>query len=125
MPTARELVAYLDGRKAGTFLQESTGNTVFVYDRDYRSDPLSTPLSLSMSKAVERHNKRKVLPWLTGLIPDNDAARSAIARRFDVNPRNPFAILEHTGSDAPGAVQLLPPGEASTGTDATGTRERL
>ncbi|PPF30971.1 type II toxin-antitoxin system HipA family toxin [Rathayibacter tritici] len=126
MPAARELVAYLDGRRAGTFLQESTGNTVFVYDEEYRRDPLSTPLSLSMSTAVERHNKRKVLPWLNGLITDNDAARSAIAQRFDVNPKNPFAILEHTGADTPGAVQLLPPGKGSTDADSDRTAvERL
>ncbi|AZZ50635.1 HipA domain-containing protein [Rathayibacter festucae] len=121
MAVPRELVAYLDGRRAGTFLQENTGDTVFVYDDEYRRDPLSTPLSLSMSKAVKRHGKRQVLPWLNGLLPDNDAARSAIAQRFDVNPRNPFAILEHTGSDAPGAVQLLPPGEESTDADSDRT----
>ncbi|MDY0913432.1 HipA domain-containing protein [Rathayibacter festucae] len=121
MAAARELVAYLDGRRAGAFLQETTGNTVFVYDNEYRRDPLSTPLSLSMSKAVERHGKRRVLPWLNGLLPDNDAARSAIAQRFDVNPKNPFAILEHTGADAPGAVQLLPPGEGSTDADSDRT----
>ena len=117
MPAARELVAYLDGRRAGRFLQENTGDTVFVYDDEYRRDPLSTPLSLSMSTAVERHSKRKVLPWLNGLLPDNNAARSAVAQRFDVNPKNPFAILEHTGADTPGAVQLLPPGEESTDAD--------
>ena len=108
MAADRELIAFLDGRRAGLFRQDSRGNVTFVYDEDYLRDPSSTPLSLSMGKAVARHPKRAALPWLDGLIPDNVAARRAIADRFGVSSKNPFAILEHTGADAPGAIQLVP-----------------
>jgi serine/threonine-protein kinase HipA len=78
-----------------------------------------------MAKSVARHPKRIALPWLNGLIPDSDAARSAIASRYGVSPRNPFTILEHTGSDAPGAVRLLPPEDLSSSRGDRGSIESL
>lgn len=115
MAANHELVAYLDGRHIGRFRQSGAGNLTFEYDEAYQRDPFSTPLSLSMSKVRAHHPRRSALPWLEGLIPDNAAARAAIAARFGVSPRNPFAILEHTGADAPGAIQLLPPGRPARG----------
>lgn len=110
--TDRELYAYLDGQLAGRFVQSSSGNITFTYDPEYRAAADATPVSLSMPVATAVHKKRAALPWLEGLLPDSDEALRALSRRFQTSARNPFALLEHIGADAAGAVQLLPPGHS-------------
>lgn len=104
----RDLHVYLDGELCGHLEQTSSGNLTFTYDDSYRAGRNPTPLSLSMPLAVKVHKKRSVSPFLRGLLPDSEEALRAIGRRFSVSPRNPFAILEHIGSDVAGAVQISP-----------------
>lgn len=110
----RQLEVYLDGQHCGTLSQTSTGNSGFTYDNNYRVGPGATPLSLSIPLSAVSHRKRTVLPFFQGLLPDNSLALEAIARRFEVSARNPFALLEHVGSDVAGALQVLPPGVLPT-----------
>ncbi|MDR1710341.1 MAG: type II toxin-antitoxin system HipA family toxin [Propionibacteriaceae bacterium] len=108
------LLVYLDGRHCGEIRQSTKGNLSFHYDESYRASPDATPLSLSLPLVQPDHPKRAVLPFLDGLLTDNEAARAAIARNHGVNPNNPFAILAHVGADVAGALQILPPDEVST-----------
>lgn len=110
----RQLEVYLDGQHCGTLSQTSTGNSGFTYENAYRIHPGATPLSLSIPLSAVSHRKRTVLPFFQGLLPDNSLALEAIARRFEVSARNPFALLEHVGSDVAGALQVLPPGVLPT-----------
>ena len=112
--TASELAVYLDGIPTGMLTQSAAGNVSFTYDADYRDRHDATPLSLAMPLSASTHRKRVVLPWLQGLLPDNDEALRAIGRRFGAAPGNPFALLEHIGADAAGAVQILPPAELAS-----------
>lgn len=119
----RDLDVYIDGRACGRLSQTSTGNLTFTYDEAYRQDEDATPLSLSMPLAAAVHKKRAVLPYLQGLLPDSKTALSAIARRYTVSPNNPFALLEHIGPDAAGAVQIVPRGAGAT--DAVRSRNQV
>lgn len=83
---------YMDGVRAGTVTMTGSGGLSFAYDERYRTTPGATPLSLSMPKAVARHRQRAVLPFLQGLLPDNDQALGAIAATYQVSPRSPFAL---------------------------------
>lgn len=103
----------MDGVLCGLLTQTSGGDVRFTYDDDYRRKVDATPLSLSMPLALSEHRKRVVLPFLDGLIPDNEYARRAIAQRYGVSSKNPFALLSHTGSDVAGALQILQPGVLS------------
>lgn len=114
-----DLVIYLDGVRCGVATQNATGNTTFEYDQTYRHAQ-NTQLSLSMPLAAKTHKKRALLPFLQGLLPDSEDALTAIARRYAVSPKSPFALLAHIGSDVAGAVQIVAQGETST--DATSTR---
>lgn len=114
--TGRYLDVHLDGRLCGTLTQSNDGNVTFEYDGAYRASGDATPLSLSMPLAAAVHKKRAVLPYLNGLLPDSEEALRAIARRYSVSANNPFALLEHIGVDAAGAIQLVPPG--GTASDA-------
>lgn len=115
-----ELVMYLDGERCGTVEQAQTGNITFTYDEAYRLRPGATPVSLSMPLAAATHKKRAILPFLQGLLPDSEGALNAMARRYAVSSRSPFALLKHVGADVAGAVQILPPEVESS--DAVGHR---
>ncbi|WP_163544337.1 HipA domain-containing protein [Occultella kanbiaonis] len=110
----RNLAVHMDGTPAGTMTLTGSGNLTFTYDEDYRRDPAATPLSLSMPKATTRHRQRAVLPFIAGLLPDNEQALGSLAATYQVSATSPFAILEHVGSDVAGALQILPPGQPST-----------
>lgn len=60
-----------------------------------------------------RHKNKPVRAFLQGLLPDSPGRLAELAREYRVGASNPFALLSHIGRDAAGAVQLLPPGEAS------------
>ena len=102
------LNVYLDGILAGRLAQASGGALSFSYDDLYLTRRVPTPLSLSMPLSGSRHSNRVVAAWLEGLLPDNLCVREEWGRRFEVSPRNPFALLRHVGRDAAGAVQVLP-----------------
>jgi len=102
------LNVYLDGILAGRLAQASGGALSFSYDDLFLTRRVPTPLSLSMPLSGSRHSNRVVAAWLEGLLPDNLGVREEWGRRFEVSPRNPFALLRHVGRDAAGAVQVLP-----------------
>lgn len=121
--TGRSLDVYLDGRLCGWVTQTSSGNLTFEYDGAYRNSGDATPLSLSMPLTGSVHRRRAVLAYLQGLLPDSDEALRAIARRYSVSANNPFALLEHIGIDAAGAIQLVPSGGVAS--DAVLERTRV
>ncbi len=108
-----ELFTYLDGEAIGVVEQSVGGALSFTYDGDYRSRHDATPLSLSMPLVRARHKNKPVRAFLQGLLPDSPGRLAELAREYRVSASNPFALLSHIGRDAAGAVQLLPPGEAS------------
>lgn len=117
----KELELYLDGILCGTVQQSSSGNLTFEYDEVYRATPGATPLSLSMPLAATTHKKRTILPFIQGLLPDNDEALRAMATRFSVSANSPFALLEQVGTDVAGAIQLVAKGApASDRTESRG-----
>ncbi|WP_164520320.1 HipA domain-containing protein [Specibacter cremeus] len=121
--STQALNLYLDGTLCGAVEQTPSGNLTFRYDEPYRKLPDPTPLSLSMPLSVAVHKKRSILPFLQGLLPDNEEALRAIARRFGVSVNSPFAMLEQIGSDVAGAVQIVRPGVNPT--DETLSRKNV
>ena len=116
----RRLDIYLDGARAGQVAMAGAGNLWFDYDEAYRSSSGATPLSLSMPRTTTHHKQRAVLPFLQGLLPDNEQALASVAATYQVSARSPFAILQHTGRDVAGALQIVGAGDDSD--DATANR---
>ncbi|MEJ1089770.1 HipA domain-containing protein [Microbacterium sp. Mu-80] len=110
---ASELFAYLDGQAVGVVEQSAGGALSFTYDDDFRRRRDATPLSLSMPLVRAGHKNKPVRAFLQGLLPDSPGRLTELAREHRVSANNPFALLSYSGRDAAGAVQLLPPGEAS------------
>jgi serine/threonine-protein kinase HipA len=103
-----QLAVYLDGVRVGILHQNAHGKLSFEYDDSYRSLPVSVPLSLSMPKAAKTHPNKRVLAFISGLLPDSEPALQRLGRKYGVSANNPFALLGHIGRDAAGAVQILP-----------------
>lgn len=108
-----ELNVYLDGEQIGIVEQSTGGALKFTYDAAYRARRDATPLSLSLSLVRSAHKNKPTRAFLHGLLPDSPGRLAELAREYRVSANNPFALLAHIGRDAAGAVQLLPPGEAS------------
>ncbi|MDZ7627093.1 MAG: type II toxin-antitoxin system HipA family toxin [Parvularculaceae bacterium] len=102
----KELIALLDGREVGIVRQDRNRLT-FTYLDSWRTAPGAYPLSLSMPLAAAEHSHAAIEPFLWGLLPDNEFVLARWAQRFQVSPRNPFALLAHVGEDCAGAVQFV------------------
>lgn len=106
-------VVYLDDVRTGILHQSRQGRLTFEYDDDYRVNSRTPPLSLSMPKAARAHLNKPVRAFISGLLPDSEAALQRLGRKYAVSANNPFALLRHIGRDAAGAVQILPEDVAS------------
>lgn len=107
--SARELVVVLEDREVGRIRRDRGGKSKLTYADDWRYARGAYPLSLSMSLAGAEHGARVVEPFLWGLLPDNELILQRWGQRFQVSPRNAFALLEQVGNDCAGAVRLLRP----------------
>lgn len=116
----RQLDVHLDGVHMGSISMSAGGALSFRYATDYLDRSSPTPLSLSMPLDERTYSNRVVLPFLRGLLPDNDVALASMARTYGVSAASPFALLEHVGRDVAGALQILPPGQLAE--DATADR---
>ena len=101
-----ELFVLLEGRDVG-LVQQKNGRLTFKYTDTWRSAPGAYPLSLSMPLAAAEHPHAAIDPFLWGLLPDNELVLSRWAKKFQVSPRNAFALISHVGEDCAGAVQFV------------------
>jgi serine/threonine-protein kinase HipA len=104
-----ELIALLRGREIGRVSREAKARLTFTYDRAWREADEAYPLSLSMPLAAAEHGPTVVEPFLWGLLPDNERVLDRWAQKFQVSPRNPFALIANVGEDCAGAVQFVQP----------------
>lgn len=107
----KQLRVFLAGKECGVLEQSAQGNLSFSYLGHYGSD--QTPISISMPPRALAYPKSFILPFVQGLLPDNESALQAIGMRFGVSYKNPFALLSKIGADVAGALQFLgdePPG---------------
>jgi len=102
-----ELYVLLNETMMGTLFRSSQGKLRFCYDKAYLHCSLQIPLSLSMPLLEEEHTHDRVLPFLWGLLPDNDLLLQRWAARFHVSASNPFAMLSIMGEDCAGAIRFI------------------
>ncbi len=103
----QQLIALLNGRRAGIVTRDRQGRLKFAYDDDWRGAQGAYPLSLSMPLTAAEHGHRNIEAFLWGLLPDNAQVLDRWARRFQVSARNAFALMGHVGEDCAGAVQFV------------------
>lgn len=104
-----ELITLLGGQIVGRIRMQTRGRLSFAYEPSWREADDAYPLSLSMPLAGREHEHKTVEAFLWGLLPDNEQTIGRWARRFQVSPRNVFALISHVGEDCAGAVQFVRP----------------
>ena len=105
---AKELVALIAGVEAGRVQCDASGRLRFRYAEAWRRREDALHLSLSMPPADPEHGHARIHSYLWGLLPDNELVLERWGRRFQVSPRNAFALLGHVGEECAGAVQFVP-----------------
>jgi serine/threonine-protein kinase HipA len=103
---SEELHVLADGRIMGR-IEARRQRFTFCYDEGWRAWPRAYPLSLSMPFVVAEHEHKVVEAFLWGLLPDNETILTRWGRKFQVSPRNAFALISHVGEDCAGAVQFV------------------
>jgi serine/threonine-protein kinase HipA len=111
---SKELIVVLDGRETGRVVQDSRGKVSFTYNEQWRADANAYPLSISMPLAAAEHGHAKIDPYLWGLLPDKEIVLDHWGRKFQVSPRNAFALIANVGEDCAGAVQFVRPERLET-----------
>jgi serine/threonine-protein kinase HipA len=104
-----QLIAFADGLVMGTVTNAKGGRLAFLYSDEWLASVNAFPLSVSMPLSSDEQEHRKILPFLWGLLPDNEIVLGQWARKFHVSPRNVFGLLSNVGEDCAGAVQFVKP----------------
>ena len=103
------LAVLSNGKVMGEIKKDQRSRLTFTYHRDWQQADGAYPLSLSMPLIMAEHEHAKTEPWLWGLLPDNDGILARWGQKFQVSPRNVFALLSHVGEDCAGAIQIVLP----------------
>jgi serine/threonine-protein kinase HipA len=103
-----ELFAYMNGEKVGLLSQAASGKLEFRYDAAWLVSESGRPLSLSMPLAEQTYSGDIVENFFDNLLPDSQAIRNRIQRRFGARSNRGFDLLWHAGRDCVGALQLFP-----------------
>ncbi|WP_394838954.1 HipA N-terminal domain-containing protein [Pendulispora rubella] len=116
-----ELLAWLDQRLVGHLRRDRRGKLTFVYADEWAGSPDAYPISLSMPLTMSEHRHAVVDAYIWGLLPDNELILERWARRFQVSPRNAFALLLHVGEDCAGAIRFATAERSAYLADEPGT----
>jgi len=105
---SEELHLFCGGNIMGQVLREPRRNKLlFRYEPAWQSSPDSFPLSLSMPLTASEHRHDVIEPFLWGLLPDNDGVLRRWGTKFQISPKNAFALLSHVGEDCAGGIQFV------------------
>jgi len=99
------------------------GSLSFRYDDNWMKSKQADkvwrhPISLSMPLTGKVYGHDRAGPFFDGLLPDNRNTRAALARYFQVDASDDYALLYNLGRECPGAVSIVPPDEPVIPEDA-------
>lgn len=106
--TDKQLIILCNGVHVGRLVADR--NTVTLeYADSWRMSEDAFPVSLSMPMTSAAYPHKIVDPYLWNLLPDNERVLARWAQRFQVSPRNAFALIGEVGEDVAGALQFVKP----------------
>lgn len=103
-----ELHVYMGSSRVGVLDGSDPRSLSFTYDEPWIEDPKATPLSVSLPKRLGVYRHAELVPYLWGLLPDNERVLARWARDYQCSASNVFALLENVGTDVAGAAQYVP-----------------
>jgi serine/threonine-protein kinase HipA len=118
-PHSRALSIWANGVRMGTWHLPTRGPMELAYDPAWATSEFGRPLSLSLPIPLDNAPIKgdPVLNYFDNLLPDSEAIRKRIARRFQTDTLDTFDLLQAIGRDCVGAVQLLGVDEVPTGVE--------
>ncbi len=96
-----QLSVRLHGKHTGTLKQTPNGKMTFRYD-----PPNAQSISIGMPIQEEAYKEIQCEAFFGGLLPESDAVRKAIAKRYSISYSNSFALLKAIGYDCAGAISF-------------------
>lgn len=110
--TERRFGVWIGNRQAGS-LHQRGDYTWFTAAEDYASDPFRPVLGLQFEQDLSARHARamRLPPWFSNLLPEG-VLREWIADERGVPVSREMELLAQVGHDLPGAVRVLPEGEA-------------
>jgi len=116
---SRNLSLWTNGERVGRWTIPARGEMELHYDANWVAAAIGRPLSLSLPFNLDNLplKGRKVANYFDNLLPDSDAIRRRVARRFHTGSTDPFDLLKAIGRDCVGAVQILGEDETPQGFD--------
>lgn len=112
-PHTRRLAIWMNGQRVGEWTLART-HDAFAYDPRWLESPERRPISLSLPFTPDNapYRGELVRAYFDNLLPDSDAIRQRLARRFGAASTDAFDLLEQVGRDCVGALQIVPADQA-------------
>ena len=126
---AQELSVRLRGETVGALVRFDDDRILFVFDQAYVERTDRQVLSLSFVDESGgilddgRTTTRRAPPYFSNLLPEGHL-RAYLAARAGVNESRDYPLLELTGGDLPGAVEIVPATSSAAAMDAEAGAER-
>ena len=107
-----DLDVWMNGEFVGTWYATRAGTPVLRYDEAWLRSPNTRPLSISLPIPLGGTEVRgpAVDNYFDNLLPESEAVRERVRRRFGCASLGAADLLAAIGRDCVGAVQLLPAG---------------
>lgn len=99
---SNSLNVFLNDKHIGILEKDGNGGVNFQY-----SDNINRILSLSLPIQKEPFENKQCRGFFNGLLPESEHTRIAIWKKYGINPKNDFSILQAIGYDCAGAVSFF------------------
>lgn len=96
------LNVYLNKDFIGVLSKDSNGGICFQYDKKAKH-----ALSLSLPLRENIYPNKDCKGFFNGLLPESEQVRVFIGKRYGINPKNDFSLLQAIGYDCAGAVAFF------------------
>jgi serine/threonine-protein kinase HipA len=103
----------MHAHKAGTLVQDMTGQLTFRYDPSYLQEPGAVPLSYSLPLRDTAFTNAQCRGYFSGLLPESEV-RDVVAKNLGISGKNDFSMLREIGGECAGAVSFIVPGQEET-----------
>ena len=99
---SNSLNVFLNDEHIGILEKDGYGGVNFQY-----SNNIDRILSLSLPIQKEPFENKQCRGFFNGLLPESEHTRIAIGKKYGINPKNDFSILQAIGYDCAGAVSFF------------------
>ena len=96
------LNVFLNDKHIGILEKDGNGGIIFQY-----SNNADRILSLSLPIQKATFDNKQCRGFFNGLLPESEHTRIAIGKKYGINPKNDFSILQAIGYDCAGAVSFF------------------